>query len=139
LLNEDSYRPQTNSLLSQQITTEFHIITPFGKQDTRVRQVKPWVPIEDSAELDDLNSPRNPDTKFGPPALALEGGATVLDGMKFRHVTFIGVEVHYHGGQVKLSDVKFIGCTFVMDNTANSRELAISILSGPAVDLSVHA
>lgn len=57
LLNEDAYQPQTNILRSQQIATEFHIITPFGKQDPRVRQVKPWVPIEDAAELDDLNRP----------------------------------------------------------------------------------
>ena len=56
-----------------------------------------------------------------------------LDEMHLRHVLLNGVEIHYSGKPLVMEDVVFLNCTFVMDNTELSRELAQAI----AVDANV--
>jgi hypothetical protein len=94
------------------------------------------VPIEDAARLEDLNRPSpNQGSKVGDAWLRLEGGEIVLDSMRMRHVTLLGVKVHYSGiGPVILEDVTFVNCIFVWENTPPTRELSEKILSQVKID-----
>jgi len=54
--------------------------------------------------------------------------------MELRHVVLINIEVHYAGGPVKLSDVAFINCSFVIDNNEDGHQFALKILAAPTVE-----
>jgi hypothetical protein len=86
-------------------------------------------PLEESARLERIGVPLNMTVANAPACLFLTGGATKLDGMNVRHVTFEGVEIHYDGGATILNDLSFVDCKFVFENNGNARRLAFSILS----------
>ena len=59
----------------------------------------------------------------------MTGGAVNLDGEDIRHVIFNGVEIHYTGKPVKLENVTFVDCKFVIENTKPARKLSETILA----------
>ena len=92
------------------------------------------VPIGLAAILEPLGLPSpNADNAMGNPVLFGHGGYMSLDGMHLRHVLLVGVEIHYSGKPLLMEDVVFLDCTFVMDNTEPSRDLALAIASGTKV------
>lgn len=73
---------------------------------------------------------------LGNPVLIGTGGYMSLDGMHLRHVLLNSVEIRYSGKALLLEDVAFLNCTFVMDNTEPSRDLAQAIATSANVKFS---
>jgi hypothetical protein len=92
--------------------------------------------MSSAARPEKLGSPTNPDTRVGPAYLRAHGGAFNVDCMDIAHVIFNGVEIHYSGAAVKLEDVFFLNCTFVIDNVDRGRLLAQEILTFFSVNFS---
>jgi hypothetical protein len=42
----------------------------------------------------------------------ITGGNQTLDGIHWQNATFIGTRIRYNGGEVELSNVQFVNCTF---------------------------
>ena len=93
------------------------------------------VPGESAAILEHLGTPL-PTPSLGNPVLIGTGGYMSLDGMRLRHVLLNAVEIHYSGKAILLEDVTFLNCTFVMDNTEPSRDLAQAIATSANVKFS---
>jgi hypothetical protein len=65
----------------------------------------------------------------------VEGGldALVLDGMYMKNVIVRNSRVIYEGGPVRLENVSFVNCTFVLSERQPVRELGDSILQATSV------
>lgn len=62
--------------------------------------------------------------------LTLEGASQTLDGIHWKNVTFIGTRLRYEGGQVSLSSVRFVRCTFGFSLDERGARLASAIALG---------
>lgn len=89
---------------------------------------------DQSFRFEPIDMPIEQLTREGMKTLLVKGGALRIDGARFRHVIFIGVEVHYSGGQLITEDVMFVNCTFVMDNVPATRRFGKQILLADTVD-----
>ncbi|OFW01283.1 MAG: hypothetical protein A3G20_02245 [Acidobacteria bacterium RIFCSPLOWO2_12_FULL_59_11] len=117
-------------------TTVFEIDTPPGKNGINLKFIRQGIPISEAARLQHIGSPTNPTVTLGPVKLIAQDGAIILDTMDIAHVIFIGAEIHYNGGPVKLEDVMFVNCKFVFTNATATRSLARNILSSETVEFS---
>jgi hypothetical protein len=117
-----------------QLTTQYSLAdNPPGRARPQFSIPQIAVPKETSAILEPLGSQPDKDNPLGNAILLGTGGSMSLDEMHLRHVLLNGVEIHYSGRPLVMEDVVFLNCTFVMDNTEPSRELAQAI----AVDANV--
>jgi hypothetical protein len=95
------------------------------------------VPKESAARLEPIGKDINEGSKPGVRFLFASGGALLLDGIEARNVVFANVHITYEGGQVDLTNVYFINCTFEMKLRPNSQSLAAAVLSSaPATTFS---
>ncbi len=62
--------------------------------------------------------------------LVLEGASQTLDGIHWRHVTFVGTRLRYEGGELDLQDVRFVRCRFGFVTTEDGARLATAIVQG---------
>ncbi|MGA9730346.1 MAG: hypothetical protein WBQ83_06655, partial [Candidatus Acidiferrales bacterium] len=62
--------------------------------------------------------------------LTFEGASQTLDGIHWKNVTFIGTRLRYEGGQVSLSNVRFVRCTFGFSTDERGARLASAIALG---------
>jgi hypothetical protein len=62
--------------------------------------------------------------------LTLEGAAQTIDGIHWKNVTFIGVNVRYEGGELDLQNVHFMHCTFGFETSERGARLANAIATG---------
>jgi hypothetical protein len=72
--------------------------------------------------------------KVGNAWVLLNRGIMRLDQMHLRRVVVNQVEVHYSGGQVKLENVFFVNCTFIIDNDNAGRQLAKDLVASASID-----
>jgi hypothetical protein len=62
--------------------------------------------------------------------LTFEGASQTLDGIHWKNVTFINTRLRYEGGQVSLSNVHFVRCTFGFSADDRGARLASAIALG---------
>jgi hypothetical protein len=62
--------------------------------------------------------------------LTFEGASQTLDGIHWKNVTFIGTRLRYEGGQVSLTNVHFVRCTFGCSADERGARLASAIALG---------
>lgn len=62
--------------------------------------------------------------------LTFEGASQTLDGIHWKNVTFINTRLRYEGGQVSLSNVRFVRCTFGFSSDERGARLASAIALG---------
>jgi hypothetical protein len=62
--------------------------------------------------------------------LIIEGAAQTLDGIRWRHVTFVGTRVRYESGELDLQDVQFVRCRFGFTTDERGARLATAIAQG---------
>jgi hypothetical protein len=89
---------------------------------------------EASARLEMLSSPQPRGS--GAELISIEGKADtiVLDGAYWKNVIVKDAEVKYDGGPVKLDNVYFVNCEFIVPPTPGGRAFAGSILRGGATN-----
>jgi hypothetical protein len=93
-----------------------------------------WAPKESAAQLNLIGHDHNKDLSIGTAFIFAKGGNVQLDGLRMRHLVFIGVHVVYRGGPVEMTDVYFVDCTFEMPSAPNSHNFAVAILTpGPSI------
>lgn len=51
------------------------------------------------------------------------GASQMLDGIHWRNTIFVGTHIRYNGGEVELTNVRFINCTFEFPNNERGRRL----------------
>lgn len=90
------------------------------------------VPKSEAAQLNHIGTDLNSHLTQGNALLLGEGGATRLDNMQLKNVILKDVEIHYSGGPIKLTNVYFVNCKFVMDSQTNSIEFAKAIFASGA-------
>jgi hypothetical protein len=59
-----------------------------------------------------------------------KGGVQTLDGFAWKNVVFVNTLVKYEGGETQLQNVRFVNCTFQMDNTPRSSLIASYVSLG---------
>jgi hypothetical protein len=62
--------------------------------------------------------------------LTFEGASQTLDGIYWKNVTFINTRLRYEGGQLSLSNVRFVRCTFGFSTDERGARLASAIALG---------
>jgi hypothetical protein len=62
--------------------------------------------------------------------LTFEGASQTLDGIHWKNVTFINTRLRYEGGEVSLSNVRFVRCTFGISTDERGARLASAIALG---------
>ncbi len=62
--------------------------------------------------------------------LRFEGASQTLDGIHWKNVTFINTRLRYEGGEVSLSNVRFVRCTFGISTDERGARLASAIALG---------
>ena len=80
-------------------------------------------PPQDEALMNHIGINQNAKLASGDAVILLRGGNFELDGMELRSVIFQGVTIHYRGSATIMRNVYFLNCTFVMENSPNSRAL----------------
>ena len=60
-----------------------------------------------------------------------------LDHVEWKDVTFLDATIIYRGGPVKLENVQFKDCRFLIDYSAAGRELGKTLLSSTQVNISL--
>ena len=113
---------------------QFDIPKVAGKPGPALAHAGPAVALNDAARYEVIGKNLNQPLSFGLAELFLTGGAVILDDVFVRHAVFTNVEVHYTGKPVKLEDVLFVNCTFVLDNTQPSRDLGQALLASGNLD-----
>jgi hypothetical protein len=139
-LNVSVFPPTTQALYTPVNESEMAYYTPHyitGRPATFKSTGS--VPLSERALLEPIDEPAKVTAQSGNSSLLAFGGTQVLDGMHFRHVVLIGVEVHYSGSPLVLEDVLFVDCTFVMDNDRPARTLGDAILASSKVTVRIDA
>jgi hypothetical protein len=136
------YKTSLNPLTfpdAQQADTVYtnYFIPKIGSRPIPTAKVLGVVPIEKAAIFQEIGSPTNPGRTMGNEVFILEGGAIRLDGLEAKHVWIFNSEIHYSGAPVKLSDVVFVNCTFVLGNGGNEKRFVAAILDSDRTDLSI--
>jgi hypothetical protein len=62
--------------------------------------------------------------------LTFEGASQTLDGIHWKNVTFINTRLRYESGEVSLSNVRFVRCTFGFSTDDRGARLASAIALG---------
>jgi hypothetical protein len=62
--------------------------------------------------------------------LNFDGGIQVIDGIHWGHVVFLNTLVKYEGGELELNNVRFINCTFQLDDGVRGRRVADYVALG---------
>ncbi|MGA7852560.1 MAG: hypothetical protein WCA15_04480 [Candidatus Acidiferrales bacterium] len=62
--------------------------------------------------------------------LTFEGASQTLDGIHWKNVTFVNTRLRYEGGQVSLTNVHFVRCTFGFSADERGARLASAIALG---------
>lgn len=109
--------------------THFSVRPLPGVPSPRLAPSKARVAIDVSARLELMGAPLKQTSPDGPEAVLVAGGGVSLDDMYARQVVF------HEGGPLRLNDVTFVNCTFVLKNDLKARALALAVLSKPSVDL----
>jgi hypothetical protein len=115
---------------------QFYEVTPTGLETP---DFSSWgaVPRSEAAQYNLIGHDWNMDRDTGVAGLFVTGGAQILDAMQLKNVVFQGVEIHYAGGRVLLTNVLFVNCKFKIQSAPRSRNLAFAILSpGPSTTFS---
>jgi hypothetical protein len=91
---------------------------------------------EQSAQFLDMRKiDPNASLAFGNDWIIATDGAVILDNMQLRKVIFKNVYIQYDGGPIKMQDVYFLNCTFVITKQRNGELLATNVLKpSPAVN-----
>lgn len=110
-----------------------------GRPSPQLANIPLGVAPSDAARFETIGHNLNESLKFGSPQLFAKGGAISLDSKYMRHVVFQNVEIHYSGKPVMLEDVIFMNCTFVFDNTPETRQLGNALLASSPLNFQVSA
>lgn len=132
-LNATSRPDPKNCISKPPFANKYYMNDVYENSKPAIQWVEPIIAEENAAHLDLIGHDENTGSKTGPSALLVRGGATNLDMEHARHVVFDGVEIHYSGGPILLEDVIFINCTFVLDRSQQTRELAERVLASTNV------
>jgi hypothetical protein len=62
--------------------------------------------------------------------LTFQGASQTLDGIHWKNVTFINTRLRYEGGEVSLSNVRFVRCTFGISTDERGARMASAIARG---------
>ena len=66
----------------------------------------------------------------------VKGGRQTLDGVYWKHVIFVGTDIDYKGGEMRLENVVFINCTFNLPKNERAAKIAEYVtLSLPALTI----
>ena len=114
--------------------TEYNIVGVPGKPLPTLAHSGPAVAPNDAARYETIGKDLNKSLSFGTGELFVSGGAVLLDNQFVRHVIFSNIEVHYSGKPVRLEDVIFVGCVFVLDNNQPTRDFGQILLASMKID-----
>ena len=109
-------------------TTKYGVIVPAGMDGPR-ESVSGIAPPDSEAIMDLIGVNQNEDLPKGRAYIFVENGNQILDNFQFRNVVFRNMTLYYDSGTIKMTNVYFINCKFVMKATRNSQGLAIAALS----------
>jgi hypothetical protein len=90
-----------------------------------------------AARLNPIGQELRSTSDYGNQWIIATGGGVLLDGYQFKNVVFTGVHVVYMGGSLRMENVYFVGCTFDFVRNAHSQEIAVNVLSSPAVTVTI--
>ena len=79
----------------------------------------------------------NPSKLASNEAMALEGGAVVLDGHHIRNIVFTDVHVVYNGGPLVLESAIFINCRFTVQQGKAGEQFIARAMESDRVTLTV--
>ena len=89
----------------------------------------PIVPLDQAAIFRQIGTSQVPPASVGNSFVKITGGALVVDSLELRAVVFENVEIHYDGGPIRMSNVYFLNCRFVLKNAPNSQRFATAALT----------
>jgi hypothetical protein len=125
----------SNVMTSGTLNTTYERNVPVGMQPPRF-SVAGTAQREQSAQFLDMRKiDPNASLAFGNDWIIATDGAVILDNMQLRKVIFKNVYIQYDGGPIKMQDVYFLNCTFVITKQRNGELLATNVLKpSPAVN-----
>jgi len=117
--------------------TEYEASYRIRGQDRPKFYFRGKAPIDQAVQFLPLGMP---DPRIGKMSIddremKIEGGVFRLDNVRLRNVTFVNATIHYGGSPFLADKVNFIRCSFIMENTARSRELVVALYSQRSMDI----
>ena len=114
------------------VTTHYHFksSSQFGSPQQTVAGRVP--PTQAAKFLIMGEADSNASLAAGPDWIIFDGGGISLDNMEAKRVIFRNVYIFYTGAPLKMQDVYFIGCTFVIERQDNAPNLVFTLLEPPA-------
>lgn len=127
--------PQTTTVYD---TTHYNVSSVDNQPRPKVGFLVGGVPRDKAAVYELIGEGLNEKNPVGDPYLVLQGGNTAIDNHQIKNVIFKNVNVLYYGGPVKLENVYFINCTFVIPRPLQATQSFASTFleSGPSVNFS---
>jgi len=81
------------------------------------------------------HGPIKPPNGRGKEVIMIDGGGLHIDGTAFRRVVIRNSIIRYDGAPLRLDDVIFVNCTFVIADTPNGRAFAKAVLAQNQISL----
>jgi hypothetical protein len=117
------------------LTTTYMRNTPIGMSPPQF-SIAGIVPKEQSAQFVDMRTTDpNASLPLGNEWIIATGGALIIDNMQLKKMIFQNVYIEYDGGPIKMQEVYFLNCTFVVKQQRNGEQLVTAALKpSPAVN-----